>query len=409
MPASVTTRSQAAAPRVVRIITRLECGGPPIHCVLLTREMQRRGYSTLLVTGACDGPEHEMAYLLQPNDPVVRVMEMSASISPWKDVLAFGRIFRLLRRLRPDVVHTHTAKAGLLGRVAAKLAGVPVIVHTFHGNVLSEYFSRPVSWTIRNVERALARITDAVCVLSSQQASQLSDQFGIAPRQKLFVIALGMDLSAFERLPPPTPSTPATVGWIGRFVPVKNIPLLVDIMGRVFEKDVPVRFLIAGDGPESGIVKQAVARWGRERIQWVGWQRDILGVLAQCDLLIQTSKNEGTPVALIQGMAAGRPFVSTPAGGVVDMVDGPPLRSDGTGTWHSNGVLVTASPAAFASAIGALARDPRLLRSMGERARTFACRNYRLSTLTEQVDSLYSHLLRMKGRSDAARAVRAAA
>ncbi|MCI0433684.1 MAG: glycosyltransferase, partial [Gemmatimonadetes bacterium] len=217
-------------PTIVRVLTRLGAGGPPIHSLLLTREMSQLGYPTVLVTGRCAPQDGDMSYLLRADDPVHYVEEMSRSVSPWNDLAAVWRIFRYLRQVRPAIVHTHTAKAGVLGRLAARLAGVPVVVHTFHGNVLNHYFCAPLNFAIRLIERLLARWSDAICVLSPQQASEMTDKYRIAPREKVHIVPLGMDLTPFERIAPAPGGGALIVGWMGRFVPVKDIPLLASVV-----------------------------------------------------------------------------------------------------------------------------------------------------------------------------------
>jgi len=384
-------------PTIVRVLTRLGAGGPPIHAVLLTRELSKLGYSSILVTGSPDRQDGDMSYLLREDDPVYSIPEMSRSISPWQDFRALICLYRFLRRERPSIVHTHTAKAGVLGRVAAWLAGVPVIVHTFHGNVMNHYFSSPVSWSIRLFERALACLTDGICVLAPQQASELVDRHHIAPRDKIHLIPLGMDLTGFSSLEPaPHEGRRITVGWMGRFVPVKNIPLLLSTVRETFLRTDRVRFVVAGDGPEAPLVKALADELGPDRFEWLGWREDVTPVLAACDVLVQTSRNEGTPVALIQGMAAGRPFVSTPAGGIVDMVSGS-LRGERDGCrWFDNGVLAVPSSAAFASALCELAENPDRISAMGKSAAEFATASYSLPTMLRSLDALYSALLEKK-------------
>jgi glycosyltransferase involved in cell wall biosynthesis len=391
-------------PTIVRVLTRLGAGGPPIHAVLLTRELSKLGYSSVLVTGSPDRQDGDMSYLLREGDHVHSIPEMSRSVSLWDDFRALICLYRFLRRERPSIVHTHTAKAGVLGRIAAWMAGVPVVVHTFHGNVLSHYFSRPVSWAIRQIERALAHLSDGICVLAPQQAAELSDRHHIASRDKIHLIPLGMDLTAFTRLDPaPREAGRITVGWMGRFVPVKNIPLLLAVVKETLRRTDRVRFIVAGDGPEAALVKSLADELGPGRFEWVGWRQDVTSVLAECDVLMQTSRNEGTPVALIQGMAAGRPFVSTAAGGVVDMVSGA-LRVEHDGCrWFDNGVLANSEPAAFASALCELAGNPGRTASMGRCASAFASASHSLPAMLQSLDALYSALLEKKSGSDAAR------
>jgi glycosyltransferase involved in cell wall biosynthesis len=386
-------------PTIVRVLTRLGAGGPPIHAVLLTRELSKFGYSSILVTGSRDQQDGDMSYLLREGDRVHSIPEMSRSVSPWQDFRALVALYRFLRRVRPSIVHTHTAKAGVLGRIAAWLAGVPVVVHTFHGNVLNHYFSRPASFAIRLVERALAHVTDGICVLAPQQASEIADR-GIAPRDKIHIIPLGMDLTRFSETTSLLNLARATlsggritVGWMGRFVAIKDIPLMLAVAQETLRTTDKVRFIVAGDGPEAPAVKALADELGPHRFEWLGWREDVDTVLAGCDVLMQTSRNEGTPVALIQGMAAGRPFVSTPAGGVVDMVSGPVQREQDGCRWFDNAILVEPDPTAFAAAFRALAENPGEIAAMGQHAAEFARDTYSLPTLLRSLDELYSELL----------------
>jgi glycosyltransferase involved in cell wall biosynthesis len=390
-------------PTIVRVLTRLGAGGPPIHAVILTRELSKFGYSSTLVTGSRDQQDGDMSYLLRADDPVHSIPEMSRSISPWQDLRALIALYRFLRRERPHIVHTHTAKAGVLGRVAARLAGVPVVVHTFHGNVLNGYFSPLVNFCVRQVERVLAYFTDGICVLAPQQASDIVDRHRIAPLGKVHVIPLGMDMTRFHEVGSLVNLARAlhgdgriTVGWMGRLVPIKDIPLLVATVRETLCRTDRIRFVVAGDGPEAATVKALADELGPRRFEWLGWREDVDSFLAECDVLIQTSRNEGTPVALIQGMAASRPFVSTAAGGVVDMVTGPLRRQIDGCRWFDNGVLAEAEPAAFASALCELAADPVQIATMGRCAAEFANAAYSLPTMLRSLDALYSSLLEKK-------------
>jgi len=392
-----TRYGEPRQPLILRILTRLGAGGPPIHVVAVNREMRRRGYAAALATGACDSQDGDMSYLLDAGDQVYWIQRMSRAVNPAADLAALWKLWRLMRRLKPAIVHTHTAKAGVLGRIAARLAGVPVVVHTYHGNVFREYFSPPVSALVRQVERCLAVLTDAICVLSPQQATEITSTYSIAPKQKTHVIPLGLELEPFTQLPlPPRKPGWLTAGWLGRLVPVKNVPLLVAVMEATLRRTDRVRFLIAGDGPERETVRRAAHALGEDRVTFLGWRRDVRPVIEACDVLIQTSRNEGTPTALIQGMAAGRPFVSTPVGGVVDMVDGIPRRRQDSTRWHGNGVLVNPEPRAFARVLEELSRRRRLARTMGEQARRFAMPRYRFGVLIRNLDLLYSDLLARK-------------
>ena len=384
----------------MRVITRLNIGGPAIHTLLLTREMAALEYRTVLVAGSCEPEDGDMRYLLQPADSVRWLPELSRSVQPWRNLKALWGLWRLLRRERPVIVHTHTAMAGCLGRMAAVLSGAPIVIHTFHGNSLNQYFSRIRAGVFRRIEQLLAHFTDALCVVSPQQATELSGKFHVAPLNKFHVVPLGLELDDYFALRPPADSGPLTVGWFGRMVPVKNVALLAATIENTLQRTQNIRFVIVGDGPDRSALNGLLDRYG-ERVEWLGWQREILPAMARCDLVLQTSRNEGTPVALIQGMAAARPFVSTAVGGVVDMVSGGAGRATGGTRWYANGVLTDAHAHTLADALEALAQDRTLVSCMGLEGRALASRRYRKETLVGNVDALYRELLRKKNLGQA--------
>lgn len=377
----------------MRIITRLNIGGPTVHVNLLTRGLRERGFHTTLVAGVCSpedgisGPDGDIA------EHTVPIPEMSKELSPVRDSLALIRLIRLMHSHRPDIVHTHLSKAGVLGRLAALITGVPVIVHTFHGNTLSQYFSRFANQVFRFVEKALALGSTRICVVSEQQHTEVTERFRIGSEKKVKVIPLGIDLGRYLRVEP-LAGTPRrlTVGWIGRMVSVKNVPLLSEIIMRSVACKLNVRFVVAGGGPDQSQIQRLASSVPSGSVSYLGWQSDISSVLAECDLLIQTSKNEGTPLALIEGMAAGRPFVSTAVGGVPDMVCGPGVPSD-QARWFANGVLCEPNAKAFCRVLRALQFDPCRLAAMGRSAREFASLRYGSDRLVSDVCDLYFDLI----------------
>ena len=380
---------------LLRVITRLNIGGPAIHAILLTRELPALGYQSMLAAGDCEDGEGDMSYLLDPADSVHRIPELSRSVSPVRNVRALWKLWRILRQERPAVVHTHTAMAGCLGRAAAILAGVPVIIHTFHGNSLRQYFSPAASAVFLAIERLLARRTDVICVISPQQLDELSSDLRIAPRSRFRVVPLGLELSSFLQLAPPEPSDVLRVGWFGRLVDVKNIALLLEVVTAACQSHRQFEFHVAGDGPDRCRIEAALPRLSQHLV-WHGWQRDITPILGACDVLVQTSRNEGTPVALIQGMAAARPFISTAVGGVVDMTCGPGRDLTPGARWFDNAILVDPRPEAFIQALDELASSQYRIVQMGEAARSFAAAHFRKEALVANLDSLYRELLERK-------------
>ena len=381
-------------PRVMQVLTRLGAGGPPVHVLCLNHEMGRYGYEMLLMTGTCTNGERDMAYLVQSETRMGYIPEMHRAISVPSDLVALWRLYRAMKRFMPDIVHTHTAKAGALGRIAARLAGVPACVHTFHGHVLAGYFGPVGNAAVRLFERLMAHLTDAIIVLSEQQADDICHRFRVSPRRKVRVIPLGLRLAPFLKLPLPVDDT-LTVGWLGRFVPVKGVPLLTKVIEQTLGRVASIRFVIAGDGEESLQIEALVARFGRSRVDWVGWRENVAEVIARCDLIIQTSLNEGTPVSLIQGMASRRPFIATPVGGVVNLAAGIGYPSCDS-IWHDNCVLVPPEPEAFVNVLSRMATDKSILIRMGVAGQDMALRKHADEDMLAQVADAYSQVLAAK-------------
>lgn len=364
-----------------------------MHATLLNRRLQDHGFDSVLVFGECSANEINVESLLASSDLVERVPMLGAKLNPLRDVAALFHIWRLILRYQPDIVHTHTAKAGFIGRIAAILAGVPHIVHTYHGHVLEGYFGKALNLLLQLIEKLLANGSSALCTVSAQQLQELSNEYRIGPREKFHVVQLGMDLKPFSKLPPPDfSSTKLTVGWLGRFVPIKNLGLLLDVIQQCEARALPLQFLIAGDGPERGWLEEEVRGRNLHSAKLLPWQDRIEGMLTQCHLLILTSHREGTPLALIQGMAAGRPFVATPAGGTVDLTTGTCLMSPSN--WrHGNAVLVKAESTAFADTFEQLLSDRESLSRMGLAAQGFALDHFGEQRLLADVASLYENLM----------------
>ncbi len=389
----MTYRVPRARPLVMRVITRLAGGGPPVHATTLNRRLQEYGFDSVLVFGNCGAGEKNVEYLIGPGDVVERIPELGVAPSPWYDLCAAWKLWKLMRRYRPDIVHTHTAKAGFLGRVAAWLAGCPHVVHTFHGHVLEGYFSPLVNGMIRGVERTLGKLSDALLTVSQQQASELSERFGVAPAEKFRVVPLGIDVDPYLDLELPNFSAPELrLVWLGRFVPIKNVTLLLRVAELAQMRSLPVNFTLAGAGPEEGAIRQFVQERQLANVTLLPWQDDIRPVLQSSHALIMTSHREGTPLSLIQGMAAGRPFLSTAAGGTVDLAVGlPRLRRDSW--WYENAVIVSPRPEAFVNVIEELARGRATLASMGRKSQEFATSRFTDTRLTADIASLYRGLL----------------
>jgi glycosyltransferase involved in cell wall biosynthesis len=317
-----------------------------------------------------------------------------------RDLLATIRLARLIRALRPTILHTHTAKAGTVGRIAALLAGrarPPIVVHTFHGHVLRGYFGRFRTAFFRLLERLLARITDALIAVSPEVRDELV-AFGIAPASKFTVIRLGIDLSS--RVPEGERTRAETrrvmgvsdeqflVGWTGRMTGVKRTDVVLRAFALLRSRGVPATLCMVGDGPDRGKIEELASELGIVRsCLFTGYQEDVGPFFAAFDVFVLPSANEGTPVTAIEALASGCPVVATRVGGVPDVVQ------DG-----EEGVLIDpGSPEQLADALVLLAGDPELRARMGAAGRKRTLPRYAVSRLIDDVDALYRELLARKG------------
>jgi glycosyltransferase involved in cell wall biosynthesis len=380
--------------RVVRVIARLNIGGPTQHVLHLTRGLAER-YPTLLVCGNVEPDEEEMADVLaQSGVRVHRIPELGRRVRPGQDAVALAKLVRLMRRVRPEIVHTHTAKAGALGRLAAVIAGVPHRIHTFHGHTFHGYFGRKTTRLFLAVEQLLARRTDRIIALSDAQAIDLSERYRVSSRTSLRVVPLGLDLASLgtENALALRREFRAEVGAggrpvvsiVGRLVPVKRHDLFVDAVAKLRHKGVEGVFVVVGGGPErERLEARAFARGVAEDLRFLGWRRDLDRIYAGSDVVALSSDNEGTPVALIEAMAAGVPVVAAAVGGVPDVLEDGRL-----------GLLVGPGSAdALANGIEALLRDRELGAALAGRARPAVTSRFGVDRLLTDVAALYDELL----------------
>jgi glycosyltransferase involved in cell wall biosynthesis len=383
--------------KVLRVIARLNMGGPALHVAYLTEGLRERGYDTTLVAGSLARGEDSMAFVADARAvDVVRIDELGREISPLRDLLATIRLARLIRKERPQILHTHTAKAGTVGRVAALLAGSrrpPIVVHTFHGHVLRGYFGPLRAFFFRLLERWLAAGTTALIAVSPEVRDDLVE-LGVAPRERFVVIRLGIELD--ERVAAERngrgesrrylgiPEGRFAVGWIGRMTAVKRTDDVLIAFKSLREGGVDAVLCMVGDGPDRPQLERRAHELGLARhILFLGYQEDVAPFYAAFDTLILPSGNEGTPVSVIEALAAELPVVATRVGGVPDVV------RDG-----EEGFLVEPGATdALAERLGRLARDPALRERMGKQGRARVLPRYAVERLVDDVDRLYRSLL----------------
>jgi glycosyltransferase involved in cell wall biosynthesis len=376
---------------VLRLFSRLNIGGPSLHVILLSHGLRPLGYETRLVVGRESPREGNLRALAAERGVACETMAgLGREIAPLRDVVALVGLVRLMRGWRPAIVHTHTAKAGLLGRLAARAARVPTVVHTFHGHVLRGYFSPPKEAVFRRLEGFLATAADALVAVSEQVKRDLVD-LGVAPASKIRVIPLGLELGPLAgELPRGVlrgelgigADTPL-VGLVGRLVPIKDVPTFLKAAGHVLERRPDVRFALVGDGEERASLEALRASLGLERaVHFFGWRRELASVYGDLDVVVNASRNEGTPVALIEALAAARPVVATAVGGTPDLIG----RDE-------RGLLVPpGEPLALARAVLTTLEESDAARRRAQAGREHVLSQHTSERLIRDVDALYREL-----------------
>jgi glycosyltransferase involved in cell wall biosynthesis len=381
----------------MRIIARLNVGGPALHVALLTRQLNpplNPAYESLLVAGQVGDDEGDMSYYAESLGVApVTLPDLGRALHPLRDLRVIIRLVRLMRQFKPEIVHTHTAKAGFVGRLAARLAGVPVVVHTYHGHVFRGYFSPLMTRVFLLLERLTGRMSDAVITLTDGLAREIADEFRVVPRSRITVIGLGLDLEHFTRTPRRAgafraahgiPADAPLVGIVGRLVPVKNHLLFLEAAALLRQSRADCHFVIVGDGEMRPAIEARIAELGLGGCTRItGWTRDLAPVYSDLDVMALTSVNEGTPVTIIEALAAGCPVASTAVGGVPDLLEGGAL-----------GALAPAGDAAgVAEAIAQALTHPPDVEAIRERI----AGQYSIDRLARDLDGLYRATLRRSG------------
>jgi glycosyltransferase involved in cell wall biosynthesis len=393
--------------RVLRVIARLNVGGPALHTVILNEGLRQRGFDTLLVYGSVGAQEASFERMARTRAlPVEHVPQLGRRISFWDDARALGKLLALLWRWTPDIVHTHTAKAGTLGRIAAVVYNTAsrrsrrcAVVHTFHGHVLEGYFGPLGSAAVRAIERMLARVTDRIVTISVRQHDDITRRFRIAAPAKVTIVPLGLELGSLLALAPRAsghrPDAPGgsaeqdeldelIVGYVGRLVPIKDLQTLIRGVALARAHVPQIRLVIAGDGDERPALEACVMEVGLAgRVDFLGWRGDLPALYETMDVFVLTSINEGTPVSLIEAMAAGVPVVASAVGGVPDVVE------DGV-----TGVLIPPrQPEAVAAAIVEAVLHPERASLMAARARSSVRERFDSARLVKEIEAMYRQTL----------------
>ncbi|OGC83077.1 MAG: hypothetical protein A2W07_00135 [candidate division Zixibacteria bacterium RBG_16_43_9] len=382
--------------KVLMIITRHNIGGAASQTILLSAYLNKNRFKSIIVKGSEGKDEGNMDDLANSkNVKPIYIKELSREISPRKDLVAFWKLYRIIRREKPDIVHTHLAKAGTLGRVAAKLAGAPIIVHTFHGNLFQEHFNSSQSKFFLNLEKLLMRISNKIIAISNSQKQELLN-YKVGDPRKIACIPLGLELEPFltsehnrgvfrkelaleEKVP--------LIGVIARLVPIKGHDYFFEAAKLISQEFPSVRFIVVGDGELRKTLTDLVTDLGIEdKVIFCGFRKDLVNIYADLDIVVLSSLNEGLPVSIIEALAARKAVVATDVGGVKDLVE------------HGvTGLIVPKQdPQKLAQGMTYLLRNPQEGLKFGENGRKKVYPSLNYTRLVSDIENLYEGLLRKR-------------
>lgn len=381
--------------RVVNVITRLNVGGASPPVIALAAQLRRRHHESLLVCGMPQPAEGSMNDdAISAGVELVRISELRRPPHVSRDLVALGKLVRLFRRHRPDVVATHMTKAGLLGRLAARVVGVPVVVHTYHGQGFKVFKERWKERLVLGLERRLARLATGNIVVSEIQKHRFLE-WGIGTEATLRVIRYGVDLEPYlqagefskeGRSELGVPGDGRFVGVVGRLVEIKGQDVFIEAAAKLAHRYPDASFLLVGDGPARGDYERLTRLLGlAERVQFLGWRRDIPRLLAKLDVVVLSTAFdfEGTPLAVIEALAAGRPVVATAVGGVPEVV-----RNGETGF-----LVPPRDPGALADAIATALDDPGYAAKLGRQGQQVVRALYGRDRMVDETERYFAECL----------------
>lgn len=394
-------------PRLLIILNRLSIGGPAANTLALAARLSF-DYEILLVAGKPGTGEHSAEHLLSSSDGfrVEFLEEIRREVLPLQDIKTYCKLRKIIRSFKPHIVHTHGSKPGALGRLAAWQAGVPVIVHTYHGHVFHSYFSKPVSGAIIWLERWLAKRTSLLLAINQKLKTELEITYRIAPAEKIVLNRLGVQaellqdtdgsLRSFFRSQWQLEENEMAVAIVGRLVQVKQHRLFLQMALQLLTKQhaKKYRFFIVGDGEEKGRLLELVRQSGSSLrssqtespadFTFTSWQTNMGTVLSGIDILVLTSLNEGTPVSILEAMGAGKPVVATPVGGIPEL-------------FLEAGVGFTATTAEeLANAVHKLAMDPELRAQQGSLGASYIQHHLSISSQAAALSAIFQHQLKQQ-------------
>jgi glycosyltransferase involved in cell wall biosynthesis len=371
--------------KVVHIVTRMNTGGVAVLIGNLMTGLDPDKFDLTLIAGSCDSTEEDYLEKIATSIPFVKVESLQRAISPRQDFVTFVKLWKILRDIKPNIVHTHTSKAGLIGRTVSRLAAPRAKrIHTFHGHLLDGYFSPFKTKLITNIEGMLAKNTHALIAMGNQVKNDLL-KVGVGSESKFRVFFPGLKAVAVHSKTESKKilgldSSLTTCLFIGRLTQIKRPDRLLDAIAILKAKQLQFEFLIAGDGELSEYVSTRISR-EELPVKTLGWVKDTSKAFSASDIMVLCSDNEAVSLVLIEGSQYGLPLVSTNVGSVSDVVID-----------HSTGYLTESTAESLADAIEKLVRDPRLRQMMGAAGKAHAERYFSLDRMIKDQSDLYRSL-----------------
>lgn len=393
-------------PALLIVLNRLVLGGQLIDTIPLANALKDE-YDITIVYGEKEKDEEELTQVIQSSIGVSfqKIPSLKRSINPLNDIASISVLRKLIRNTKPAIVHTHGLKAGVNGRLAAWLANVPVVIHTFHGHFFHSYYNKFISSSIIRLERFLSKLTTKIIVLSNQQQKEICGRYKIANPEKVKLIPLGVDEAAYNkdaatlrtnfRCTYHLPEDCIAIGIIGRIVPVKNHQFLIDVIVKLLHSTVThlVKFFFVGDGysrkelekylTKAGIVWSHDNTIAAAKVEFTSWITPVTDVLHGLDIVVLTSLNEGTPLSLIEAQICRKPVVATNVGGVRD-----------TFINNESGFLINDHDVTeFTDKLLLLIQDKELRKEMGEKGHNFVKGNFSKHAEVNAFRKLYAECL----------------
>ena len=369
--------------KVLRIIARMNVGGPAVQISNLMRGLDPKIFDQKLITGYCEQNEIDYLELNAPEIPCTRIKGFGRRVSLKEDLLAFFYLAREIKKFKPDYIHTHTAKAGVLGRTAAILVFSPAkLIHTFHGHLLHGYFSPFKTKLVVLIEKLLATRSTTLVSVGEQVRDDLLAA-GVGRQDQFRIIPPGVYLGAIPkshliRTSLDIPESSTVITFLGRITKVKRPDRFAQVALQISKQTPNINFLIVGSGELEEILKSELSTIS-SKVKFLGWRNDIENILEATDIMLLTSDNEGTPVSAIQAGMAGIPTVSTNVGSVSKIIE------DGV-----SGILTSLNPSEIVEQLQKLIRDTKLRQTLGERAKLDITEHFSVSQLIKKHEEIYT-------------------